>query len=546
MHGLARIMRTLVSRPLLFVVLILWSGAALLFWLSSSPVGEVFAVKVAYWASVLFTAGALAYAALRASWAGRVFWSLLLAGLLLRLVGETGQSGLPFFNLLPPVVALNDVSYAVSYALLFFALLWLAAHTVKNVTPLAALDTLGVAISSGLLIWYFVLGPASVEEGLEGPREVLRVLTGPVCDVGLLYLVLVAAAADRRPPFVNTLLAAATVFVVAEGFRLRMSPFEMRPFDPVGFGGWPELVWTLGVALLGVTALRGASRNFVPQRLEVNPRRVSYFWLGPLSPLAHYGFLLAWGAFHPPLPSYALLGGAALMVCLALRLAAVSGYGRKLRLEGERLAKEEERRDMAEELHDTLKQSIYGTTLLLNSYRKVREKKGPEAAEEVLDRAIEASKEANHRVSRPIEELRALRMGPGSDFAALLRGLREDVQGYFGMEVHEDLRADLGVLDAEELAAAYRIVGEALWNAAKHSGAQNAWIESGWEASFVWVGVCDDGRGLDTEDEEGPGESSVGLGLSLMRDRAERTGGSLEVASSPSKGTTVKVMFRKE
>ncbi|HZY64454.1 MAG TPA: hypothetical protein VFE21_01050 [Rubrobacteraceae bacterium] len=84
---------------------------------------------------------------------------------------------------------------------------------------------------------------------------------------------------------------------------------------------------------------------------------VSYFWLGPLSPLAHYGFLLAWGAFRPPLPSYALLGGVALMVCVALRLAAVSGYGRKLRLEGERLAKEE-RRDMAEELHDTLKQSI--------------------------------------------------------------------------------------------------------------------------------------------------------------------------------------------
>ncbi|HZY64453.1 MAG TPA: hypothetical protein VFE21_01045 [Rubrobacteraceae bacterium] len=247
MHGLARIMRTSGSRPSLLAVLILWSGAALLYGLSPGPVGEVFAVKVAYWASVLFTAGALAYAALRTSWAGRVFWSLLLAGLLLRLVGEMSQSGFPFFNLLPPMVALNDVSYAVSYALLFSALLWLAAHTIKNVTPLAALDTLSVAISSGLLVWYFILGPASVEVGLEGPREVLRVLTGPVCDVGLLYLVLVAAAANRRPPpFINTLLAAAIVFVVAEGFRLRMSPFKMRPFVPVGFGGWPELVWTLG------------------------------------------------------------------------------------------------------------------------------------------------------------------------------------------------------------------------------------------------------------------------------------------------------------
>lgn len=169
MHGLARIMRTSGSRPTLLVVLILWSGAALLYGLSPGTVGEVFAVKVAYWASVLFTAGALAYATLRVSWAGRVFWSLLLGGLLLRLVGEMSQSGLPFFNLLPPVVALNDVAYAVSYALLFCALLWLTAHMTKNVTPLASLDALSIVISSGLLIWYFVLGPASAEEGWKVP-----------------------------------------------------------------------------------------------------------------------------------------------------------------------------------------------------------------------------------------------------------------------------------------------------------------------------------------------------------------------------------------
>lgn len=533
-------------RAFFAVVVFLWASAALLLWLfSPSFTGGIFVAVVAYWAAAIFAGGALAYAALASRGAERFFWALLAGGLILRLAAQALRGGLPRFDLLPPVLALNDVVYGLSYGFLFLALLWMVTRTLRYVTPLAVLDTVSVAISSGLLIWYFALGPASAEAGLEGPVEVLMVLAGPVCNVGLLYLALVIFSADRKPPFASLLLATAVAFVVAEAIGLGVRPFEPRPFGPFEFSGWVELFWALGVILLGLTALRGASQSFIQQQREISPRRVYAFWLGPLSPILHYGLLLVWGALNQPLPQYVLFGGAVLLVCLALRLSVVSGYSRKLRLDVERLVEKRERNTISEELHDTLKQSVYSTALLLGTYRKVREKKGPEAAEEVLDRAIDASREANHRISQPIEELRVLSSEPGSDIIALLRRLSDEVRRYFGVEVHEELQADLDVLNTEELAAAYRIVGEALWNAAKHSGAQNAWIESGREDSFVWVGVRDDGSGLNTEDEEGGGESSAGLGLSLMRDRAEKTGGSLEVTSSPGEGTTVKVWYRK-
>lgn len=525
-------------RVLFATAVVLLMGAALLLGLLPANVdGGAFAATVAYWSAAVFAVSAFVYAVFVSRGAERVFWGLLGGGFVLRVLARTLQgafSGLDLHH----VLSLSDPVYVLSRVLLLSALLWMAAHTVRNVTPLATLNTLSLVISSGLLIWYFMLGSVAAEQEMGRPLVALVVLFGPVCDIGLLYLALTILSTGRRPPFTGFLLSAISVFVILDALRLRVQPFEKLPFGVSEFGDWPKLLWAFGIILLGLTAAKGASESFV-QQLEIGPRGVYAFWLGPLSPPIHYSLLLVWGAFNPPLPRYVLLGGAALMLCLALRLSVSSGYSRKLRLEVERLVKRRERRTVSEELHDTLKQSVYSTALLLATYRKAREKKSPAAAEEILDRAVHASREANHRISRPIEEMRVLSSEPESDIVALLRRLGDEVHRYFGVKVHEDLRADLDVLDAEERATAYRIAGEALWNAAKHSGARNVWIESGEEGSTFSVGVRDDGSGLDAD---GPAE---GIGFSLMRSRARETGAILEVGSQPGKGTLVRVSFEK-
>ena len=99
-------------------------------------------------------------------------------------------------------------------------------------------------------------------------------------------------------------------------------------------------------------------------------------------------------------------------------------------------------------------------------------------------------------------------------------------------ECHGDVR--LPVDKEQEL---FRLAQEALNNVLKHAHARrvNACLELGSDRAVLEV--IDDGRGFDTLLQGGGG----GFGLSGMRERAERLGGSLMIESSPGSGTRVRV-----
>lgn len=494
--------------------------------------GSAFLALSAYWALAAVAFAAVVRTVRRAKGAERSLWSVLALALLLGFAGHASRAGFQLFDLSRPVLVPHDVLFGVSYLLFFCALTWLVAKTTRHITLIAALDAASVMLSVGLLVWRFVLGPVASEAGLDGPREVFVALSGPVCDAGLLCLALVVVSGGPALRYAVFVVGAFSAYLVADGVYLGLSsqiPYEV--------GGWVDLVRAAGVALFGVAALNADASGAFVRRLEVDPWAVVAFWLSPLSPAVHLAFLLAWGAFVSPLPPYGLAGGAVLASYLAFRIAMVSYANRKLTLEVARLVKRAEQGRLSEELHDTLKQSVYSTALLLDSYKRAREKRGPEAAEEVLERAVAASREAKYRVSRPIDELRVLSGTPGLDPAGPLRGLLNDAHRYFGLKAHEDLGADPGLLGPAELVAAIRIASEALWNAGKHAKAKNVWLESREEGSSVVVRVRDDGRGFR------PDDVPAGMGLSLMRTRAEEAGGELGVISEPGRGTVVQVRF---
>jgi signal transduction histidine kinase len=82
----------------------------------------------------------------------------------------------------------------------------------------------------------------------------------------------------------------------------------------------------------------------------------------------------------------------------------------------------------------------------------------------------------------------------------------------------------------------FRIVQEALNNAAKHSGAKRAEVEMAFGADTLTVTIMDFGKGLKADNKEG---ASRGLGLIAMRERASIVGGDLDIHSTPGAGTTV-------
>lgn len=66
----------------------------------------------------------------------------------------------------------------------------------------------------------------------------------------------------------------------------------------------------------------------------------------------------------------------------------------------------------------------------------------------------------------------------------------------FGMETHTSLQMPLESLSRHQLTVVHRVCMEASWNAAKHSGAENLWLESYLAEDVFMLVLRDDGRGF--------------------------------------------------
>jgi signal transduction histidine kinase len=186
------------------------------------------------------------------------------------------------------------------------------------------------------------------------------------------------------------------------------------------------------------------------------------------------------------------------------------------------------------ELHDTVKQNLCGATMLIEACVEAQEGNGsPSLLREMLGRALEMSREAERQLSKPLEELEAS-CGQAAPAASLTKRF-EKFGRYFGIETHTNLGARFESLSRSQFAVAQRVYTEALWNAARHSGAENLWLESSLAEDVFEFVLRDDGRGFRV------GEAAGGLGLGSMKSRAEETGGTLEVLSAPGEGTTVRL-----
>lgn len=519
------------------LILACWLAGALVFAnLPPESGGRTLTAAIFTWTTALFTVLAFAGVLRRGPASERAFWAILGSGVVFRLIGNAIWTCHHVFgtNLNTPLLEPQDYAYAVSYTLMFGAMIHLVSSTTRRITFITTLDALSIMLSVSTLVWYFVLGPVAGEAGLTDAREILVAVSQPICDAALLFMSLVVASTSRKPPFAGFMAASFATFLVADGLYL-----GVRAAGPFDTGSWPEMVWALGIALMGVGVMKAASTNRTPPEFEtIMPWRIFSFWFGPLSPAVHFAVLLAWGASHPPLPSYALWSSAAIVLYLAFRLSFAAYLSRRLRLEAQRVAVRGEQGRISEELRDTLQQNVDSVSMLLGAYQKALEI-GDSIADRLLERTLEASREASYMVGQPIRELSARHAGSGLDPEKLLDQLVEDVDRFFGVRPRRDLRADLNRLEPEELAAAYRIASEALWNAAKHSGAQNVWLQSRDVGSVTLVKVRDDGRGI-------PDEEGAGPGLLSMRARAEESGGILDVHSGPWQGTTVQVRFQKK
>ena len=203
------------------------------------------------------------------------------------------------------------------------------------------------------------------------------------------------------------------------------------------------------------------------------------------------------------------------------------------RLSGNIMANQEKERSLiARELHDELGQVL--TALRMDSvWIQARFKKTDLIAAE---RALTMCS----LIDKTINDVRSMsfRLRPGVlDDLGLVDALEwytTDFEKRTGItSVFE--HANVPVTNDTVATASYRIVQEALTNVVRHSFADRVDVALKVERGILTLAVVDNGRGFNALELS----ESECLGVAGMRERASLTGGSLEVQSSPGKGTRV-------
>lgn len=182
---------------------------------------------------------------------------------------------------------------------------------------------------------------------------------------------------------------------------------------------------------------------------------------------------------------------------------------------------EEERRRVAQELHDEVGQSL--TALMLRLDRLAQQAPGELRSE--LSEAREETRRSLHDVRTIAQRLRPEVL----DHLGLVAALTSLVHGFAertGLQVEQRLAKDLPSLSPVTELVVYRVAQESLTNVARHSEATSVEIRVERDGRGVRLTVRDDGHGL--------ADPELGAGIRGMRERALLVRGGLAIESSSS------------
>ncbi|MBI4218957.1 MAG: PAS domain-containing sensor histidine kinase [Chloroflexi bacterium] len=202
-------------------------------------------------------------------------------------------------------------------------------------------------------------------------------------------------------------------------------------------------------------------------------------------------------------------------------------------------AQEEERKRMAQELHDETIQSL----ILLCRRLDTIEGNGQPLSPTTVEDLDQARGSAEHVV----EELRAfarLLRPPTLDelgLTAAIRRLLADVEDRSRLAVKFQLIGTERRLPPDCELGIYRIIQEALRNVERHAGARSAAVTLLFDNAGIRAEVTDDGVGFATSEGTANLAEQGQLGILGMSERAELLGGQFAIESAPDRGTKVKV-----
>jgi PAS domain S-box-containing protein len=211
---------------------------------------------------------------------------------------------------------------------------------------------------------------------------------------------------------------------------------------------------------------------------------------------------------------------------------AIAVESARLRKQAEETAIIEERQRLARDLHDSVSQSLYGLVISADVGSKLLRLKEYSHLKETLHNIENGSLQALREMRLMLFEMRPLSLESEGLVKALDLRLNT-VEQRAGISAALTVEGD-APLSAQLELDFYRVATEALNNALKHANADDVAVTLRLAPQQIELEVRDNGDGFDVA-AIGRG----GIGLSSMRERAQRLGGALTITSRPGGGTTV-------
>ena len=204
----------------------------------------------------------------------------------------------------------------------------------------------------------------------------------------------------------------------------------------------------------------------------------------------------------------------------------------------------EERQRIAAEMHDGLAQTLSLLGLRIDRTADLIEGTDSSATINELLQIRRTINQASTEVRRSIASL--------AEKPAPIRTLQDQLADLLDrIFVEEDISTNLSSSDIEPLfispyqtAQLLPIVQEALLNARNHASPRTVTINLCQWGEMIQIDVIDDGKGFDQRTSSRDDQRH--FGLSIMRARANRIGGTLSIESAPGRGSRVSLVWHPE
>jgi two-component system, NarL family, sensor histidine kinase UhpB len=182
---------------------------------------------------------------------------------------------------------------------------------------------------------------------------------------------------------------------------------------------------------------------------------------------------------------------------------------------------DDERRDIARELHDELGPLLFGiranTVVTLESIPPSNE--GLAASTQNILQSVEALQQANRRILDHLRPLYIQELGLERSIQTLLQNTRSQAPA---IELAANIDARLNAIDGLLSQTVYRVIQEGLTNVLRHAKASAVKVEAAIDGDELKIEISDDGVGF-------PAEAPFGRGLTGMHERVRALSGTFRL-----------------